>query len=93
MPICPEYRWEKFRAIYDIVFVRILYSFGRKYSAKIKAIPVCKFGDLHSVRQSIHLFVLFCKCKKQWDNRSLYFFRLDGNYYVAWHRAVKAEFP
>ncbi len=59
LPICPEYRREKFRAIYDTVSVRILYPFGRKHSAKTKAIPVCKFGDLHSVRRPIHLSVLF----------------------------------
>ena len=57
--ICPEYRWGKLRAIYDTVFIRILYSFGRKYSAKTTAMPVCESGDQRPVRQLIHLFVLF----------------------------------
>ena len=57
--ICPEYRREKLRAIYDTVFVRILYSFGRKYSAKTTAKPVCESGGQRPVRQLIHLFVLF----------------------------------
>lgn len=56
LPICPEYRREKLRAIYDTVFVRILYFFGGKYSAKTTAIPLCKSGVLYSVGQSIHLF-------------------------------------
>ena len=65
LPICHKYRWEKLRAIYGTVFVRILYPFGRKYSAKTKAIPVYKFERLHSVRCFLQLSVLFCKPPKR----------------------------
>lgn len=91
LPIYPKHRREKLRTIYAAVFVRILYPFGRKHSAKAKAISIYKFSNLHPVWQSIHLSVLFCKYPDHLDNRTLYLFRMDGNSYIAWHRTDKAE--
>ena len=92
LPICPEYRWEKIRAIYAAVFVRILYPFGGKHSEEIAEVQVGKPFVFRNVRQPIHLFVLFEKYPEHIDGWTLHILRMDGDYYVAWHRAVKAEF-
>lgn len=92
LSICPEYRWEKLRSIYDFVPVRILYPFGREHSAKAKTLPFGKLDALHPVGQSVYLSVLLSKSPKRVDDGFIYFLRMDGHYYLAWHWAVKAEF-
>ena len=91
LPVCPEYRWEKLRAIYAAVFVRIRYPFGGRYFEKIAAVQACKPVPFRNIRRFVHLFVLPGRDPNYMDGRALHILRMDGDYYAAWRRAVKAE--